>query len=60
MSLVCARVLVWVEVEVGGVVVSAIELVVKSVCSSGVFRGVLDIVDIETVDESVDVEIGRV
>ena len=60
MSLVCAGVLVWVKVGVGGVVVSAIELVVKSVCNSSVFGGVLDIVDIETVDESVDVEIGGV
>ena len=60
MSLVCARVLVWVEVGMSGVVVSAIELVVKSVSNSCVFRGVLDIVDIEVVDECIDVEMGRV
>ena len=34
MSLVCARVLVWVEVGMSGVVVSAIELVVKTVSDS--------------------------
>ena len=40
--------------------VSVLESVIELVCSSTVFRGVLDIVGIEIVDKSIDVEIGRV
>ena len=48
------------DIGVGGVVVSVLESVIGLVCSSAVLRGVLDIVGIEIVDESIDVEIGRV
>ena len=40
--------------------VFVLESVIGLVCSSAVFRGVLDVVGIEIADESVDVEIGRV
>ena len=40
--------------------VSVLESVIGLVCSSAVFRGVLDVVGIEIADESVDVKIGRV
>ena len=48
------------DIGVGGVVVSVLESVIGLVCSSAVLREVLDIVGIEIVDESIDVEVGRV